>query len=96
MFGLTTATRIFLGEDPLSGRLFLFTNRQQTCLKVLVLDGSGLWVCAKRLEKGRFAWPKPQPGTARLLMRPEEQTVECGQYRGHGQESQLFIAGVPS
>jgi transposase len=34
-----------------------------------------LWVCAKRLEKGRFAWPKPQPGTARLLMRPEELTL---------------------
>jgi transposase len=69
--GLHGVVRDYLGEDPLSGHLFLFTNRSQTRLKVLVWDGSGLWVCAKRLEKGRFRWPEAE-GTRSVTMRPEE------------------------
>jgi transposase len=56
--GLHGLVRDHLGQDPLSGHLFLFTNKTKTRLKALVWDGSGLWVCAKRLEKGRFRWPE--------------------------------------
>jgi transposase len=63
--------RDHLGHDPLSGHLFLFTNRTRTRLKALVWDGSGLWVCAKRLEKGRFRWPAGQ-NTRSVTMRAEE------------------------
>jgi len=69
--GLYGLVRDRLGQDPLSGHLFLFTNRSQTRLKVLVWDGSGLWVCAKRLEKGRFGWPTAQQENC-IVMRPEE------------------------
>lgn len=60
-----------LGQDPLSGHLFLFANRARSRLKVLVWDGSGLWVCAKRLEKGRFRWPTAQDQSC-IVMRPEQ------------------------
>jgi transposase len=69
--GLYGLVRDRLGQDPLSGHLFLFANRERTRLKVLVWDGSGLWVCAKRLEKGRFRWPAATDCSC-VMMRAEE------------------------
>ena len=73
--GLFGLVRDVPGEDPLSGHLFLFANRDRTRIKILVWDGSGLWVCAKRLEKGRFAWPLAGEGCKRIAMRGEELTM---------------------
>jgi transposase len=43
-------------EDPLSGCLFVFTNRRRTAIRVLAYDGQGFWLCHKRLSQGKFRW----------------------------------------
>lgn len=61
--GLAAATREVIGEDPLSGHVFVFCNRRRDRLKLLVWDRSGFWVFAKRLEQGTFAWPERSDAT---------------------------------
>jgi transposase len=57
-------------RDPLSGELYVFTNRRRDLLKIFFCDTGGLWVCAKRLEVGRYRWP--QPGEPLVTLSPAE------------------------
>ena len=79
--GLSAHVQAVLRQDPLSGHVFVYTNRLRNRVKLVYWDGSGLWVCAKRLERGRFGWPSGD-GASRCL-RPEELTLLL-----HGLEGQ--------
>ena len=67
--GLSDLVSHHFQGDPLSGHLYVFTNRQRNRIKLLYADGTGIWVCAKRLcGRGTFAWPKTTaPGALPIL-----------------------------
>ena len=44
--------------DPFEKALFVFCNKQRNRLKILTWDDNGFWLHLKRLERGRFKWPK--------------------------------------
>ena len=66
--GLIALTKGVLGEDPLSGSLFVFFNRRGNYLKLVFWDRTGFCLFAKRLERGRFSLP----GTHRTCQLSED------------------------
>ena len=63
-----------LQEDPFNGAMFVFINKDRTLIKIVVWDGSGVWVLAKRLAKARFSWPVGSDGT-KLALEPAALTM---------------------
>ncbi len=55
---LAEHVRQLLGEDPLSGHLFIFRNKEETKMKILYWERDGFAIWYKRLEKGRFNLPR--------------------------------------
>jgi transposase len=64
--GLSALVQTALEQDPFSGQVFAFRGRRGDLLKLLWWDGDGLCLFAKRLERGRFVWPKADSGTVAL------------------------------
>jgi transposase len=75
--GLAELVRHRLQGDALSGHWYIFCNRRRTRIKVLYFDGSGLWLCSKRLGRGVFSWPGVESGSA-IQLSPEELALLVG------------------
>lgn len=64
--GLAMLVRETMGADPFSGSVYVFRSKRADRAKLVFWDGSGVVLVAKRLEEGRFCWPKVQDGVVRL------------------------------
>ena len=53
-------------QSPQSGHLFLFANKRRDRMKIFFFDTNSLWVCARRIEKGRLHWPTSEDGRVQL------------------------------
>ena len=61
---LTRVVNVFGAARP--HHAYLFANRRANRMKVLVHDGIGVWLAARRLNSGKFAWPRDVGGTLTL------------------------------
>ncbi len=64
---LTRVVNVFGAARP--HHAYLFANRRANRMKVLVHDGIGVWLAARRLNQGKFVWPKDGVGTLTLSKR---------------------------
>jgi transposase len=92
--GLYADVQTVFGQDPLTGHLFLFTNKRRNRVKLIFWDGSGLWVCAKRLERGIFGWPVDEK--ASVCLRPEELQDAAARPGGQGAPKMVPDLRIPS
>lgn len=66
MDGLAALVQETIKADPFSGAVFVFRAKRADRVKLIYWDGTGLCLFAKRLEDGRFRWPKIEDGAIRL------------------------------
>ena len=66
MDGLAALVQEQLKSDPFSGVIFCFRAKRADRVKLIFWDGTGLCLFAKRLEGGKFRWPRIEDGVMRL------------------------------
>ena len=64
--GLALMVQEVLKRNPHEGHLFVFRGKRGGLIKVLWHDGQGMCLFAKRLERGRFIWPRPADGAVAI------------------------------
>ena len=91
--GLAALVQGALAENPFSGHVFVFRGRAGDRVKVLWWDGTGLCLFAKRLERGRFIWPRAEQGVAVLTPAQLSMLLEGIDWRRPVRTAQPELAG---
>ena len=86
--GLSLRIQNLQGTSPRDGSAYAFRNRRAMRLTLVIWDGTGVWLCHRRLHRGHFVWPMAQTATVTLTARQWEWLIT-------GVEWQRLEAPVP-
>jgi len=75
--GLVAIAQDDMAQDPFSGSVYLFCNKNRKLLKAVYWDKTGFWLSQKRLEKDTYPWPQDATA-ARELTGAELQMLLTG------------------
>jgi transposase len=68
---LSALVQLTFDLDPFSEAWFVFCNKERNKLKLLRWDHNGFWLYYRRLERGRFQWPRSLKRQSKILpLRP--------------------------
>jgi transposase len=73
---LSRVVQVFGSARP--HHAYVFANKRSTRLKLLVHDGIGIWLAARRLHQGRFIWPGGGCGAPQSLTREQLDALVLG------------------
>ena len=74
--GLTAIVQEEMGQDPFSGSVYLFCNRERRLLKAVYWDKSGFWLSQKRLEADTYPWPRDAGAVRELTVEQLKMLLE--------------------
>ena len=66
--GLSAIVQEKMQQDPFSGSVYLFCNRDRKLLKAVYWDKTGFWLSQKRLEKDKYPWPHGEEDARELTV----------------------------
>jgi transposase len=75
-----------LQQDPFSGTVFVFTNKNRSAIKALIYDGTGFWLCLKRFSSGKLKWWPTTPNHCQYVSAVELQILFS---QGHPLQARL-------
>jgi len=76
--GLSAVVQAEMGQEPFSGNVYVFCNRERKLLKAVYWDKTGFWLSQKRLEKDRYPWPRDEAQARELT----------------GEQLRMLLAGI--
>ncbi|WP_322053009.1 IS66 family insertion sequence element accessory protein TnpB [Paraburkholderia bannensis] len=89
--GLAAKVQTALEENPLGGNVYIFRGRRGDLVKILWATEDGIWLLAKRIERGRFIWPKADGAKVHLSSAQLSMLLEGIDWRQHRRTAALSM-----